>query len=194
MSVGPSNSDEHLMALALEEGAKGTGLTAPNPSVGAVLVREGVVLGKGFHTRTGQPHAEVEALADCRQRGNDPKGCDIYITLEPCSTSGRTPPCTQAILENGIRRVVWAVDDPNPRHQGGARELLSKAGVEVASGVLQEEAEFLHRAFFQSAADGSSLDHRENRDEPRWAHHSTSRGRAVADGSGSTGRRASAAW
>ena len=149
MSADEQNTDQHFMALALAEGAKGIGLTAPNPSVGAVLVREGKVIGKGFHSRAGQPHAEIEALADCHQQGNDPQGSDIYITLEPCSTSGRTPPCTQAILDHGIRRVIWAVDDPNPHHQGGARELLSKAGIEVATGVLEKEAEFLHRAFFK---------------------------------------------
>ena len=149
MSAGEQTSDQHFMALALEEGAKGIGLTAPNPSVGAVLVRDGEVLGKGFHSRAGQPHAEIEALADCRRRGNDPQGSDIFITLEPCSTSGRTPPCTQAILENGIRRVIWAVDDPNPHHQGGAYEVLSQAGIEITTGVLEKEAEFLHRAFFK---------------------------------------------
>ncbi|MGJ8725042.1 MAG: bifunctional diaminohydroxyphosphoribosylaminopyrimidine deaminase/5-amino-6-(5-phosphoribosylamino)uracil reductase RibD [Roseibacillus sp.] len=149
MSACERDSDKHFMSLALEEGTKGLGLTAPNPSVGAVLVREGKVLGKGFHSRAGQPHAEVEALADCRRQGNDPQGSEIFITLEPCSTSGRTPPCTQAILEHGIRRAIWAVDDPNPHHQGGARALLYQEGVEITSGVLAEEAEFLHRAFFK---------------------------------------------
>ena len=149
MSTQERDSDQRLMALALEEGAKGIGLTAPNPSVGAVLARDGKILGKGFHKKAGQPHAEIEAFADCRRRGNDAQGSDLYITLEPCSTSGRTPPCTKAILEHGVRRVIWAVDDPNPHHQGGAREVLSKAGIEVTTGVLEEEAEFLHRAFFK---------------------------------------------
>lgn len=137
------------MRMALVEGAKGVGLTSPNPSVGAVVVREGVVLGKGYHRAAGQPHAEREALADCRAQGNDPEGGEIFITLEPCSTTGRTPPCTEAIRENGIQRVVWAATDPNPAHRGVAREILQDAGLEVITDVLKEEAEHLHRAFFK---------------------------------------------
>lgn len=144
-----ASTDEQWMTLALAEGAKGIGLTAPNPHVGAVLVRDGQLLGQGFHTRAGQPHAEVEALNDCRRRGNDPQGSTIYITLEPCSTRGRTPPCTTAILESGIQRVVWASDDPNPSHQGSARQILTAAGVAVTSGILTDQAEQLHRAFFK---------------------------------------------
>ena len=143
------NLDQQFMRLALDEGAKGLGLTSPNPSVGAVIIRDGQVLGKGFTNIGGRPHAEREAFADCRAKGHDPQGCDIYITLEPCSTTGRTPPCTDAILENGVKRVIWAVTDPNPSHQGAAQELLMNAGVEVVTGVLEEEAEYLHRAFFK---------------------------------------------
>ena len=149
-----TKSDQDFMRLALEEGTKGLGLTAPNPSVGAVLVRDGEVLGKGFHTRAGKPHAEREALADCQRRGNDPKGSEIFITLEPCSTTGRTLPCTEAILQSGIQRVVWAATDPNPAHQGAASDLLQNAGLEVVTGVLQEEAEQLHRAFFKVQREG----------------------------------------
>lgn len=174
-----SDHKTDLMRLALAEGAKGLGLTAPNPSVGAVLAKGGEVIGKGFHTRAGQPHAEREALADCLRRGNDPRGSEIYITLEPCSTTGRTPPCTEAILENGIQRVLWAADDPNPVHQGAARKLLEEAGVEVETGLLQAEAEELHRAFFKVQRTGlpwviaktaMSLDGRITRppDEGQW--------------------------
>lgn len=145
----PDQTDQTFMRLALEEGQRGEGLTSPNPSVGAVIVREGKVLGKGFHAKAGKPHAEVEALADVRSRGHDPAGSSIYITLEPCSTTGKTPPCTKAILENGIQRVVWAANDPNPAHQGAAQSLLTQAGLEVTTGVLAEQAEYLHRAFFK---------------------------------------------
>ncbi len=141
--------DQEFMSLALQEGVKGLGLTAPNPSVGAVLVKEGQVVGKGYHKKAGEAHAEQEAIADCLEKGNDPTGSDIYITLEPCSTVGRTPPCTQAIVEAGIRRVVWAADDPNPNHRGAARTLLEGLGVEVVTEVLASEAEELHRAFFK---------------------------------------------
>lgn len=137
------------MRLALQEGSKGLGLTTPNPSVGAVIVRDGEVIGQGFHHAAGQPHAEREALADCQARGHDACGAVIYITLEPCSTTGRTPPCTAALLESGLRRAVWAATDPNPAHQGRARMLLEEAGVEVTTGILAEEAAHLHRAFFK---------------------------------------------
>lgn len=141
--------DQEYMRLALEEGSKGLGLTAPNPSVGALIVKDGVVIGKGYHKKAGLPHAEREALADCKRLGHDPRGSEIFITLEPCSTTGRTPPCTTAILEAGIRRVVWAADDPNPAHCGAAALMLREAGLKVCSGVLAGEAEFLHRAFFK---------------------------------------------
>ncbi|WP_411846563.1 bifunctional diaminohydroxyphosphoribosylaminopyrimidine deaminase/5-amino-6-(5-phosphoribosylamino)uracil reductase RibD [Roseibacillus persicicus] len=144
-----SSTDEHFMALALREGEKGQGQTAPNPSVGAVVVREGEILGKGYHPGAGLPHAEVHAIADARSQGHDLAGSEIFVTLEPCSTTGRTPPCTSAILQAGIKRVVWAADDPNPAHCGAARQILEAAGIEVATSVLVDEAEYLHRGFFK---------------------------------------------
>lgn len=110
--------DEYYMELALAEAARGLGRTSPNPAVGALLVREGSILGRGYHHRAGEPHAEVNALADARQNGHDTAGATLYVTLEPCNHRGRTPPCTEAILAAGIVRVVLGTCDPNARVQG----------------------------------------------------------------------------
>ncbi len=139
-------NDEAWMQLALEEARKGIGRTAPNPPVGAVIVSDGQLLGKGWHRAAGLPHAEREALADA---GGDVRCATIYITLEPCSTHGRTPPCTQAIIDAGIARVVYACMDRNPQHAGRADGLLMEAGIEVVSGVCSEEAEEILRPFFK---------------------------------------------
>ncbi len=139
------NEDIRWMQLALAEARNGIGRTAPNPPVGAVVVRDGALLGKGWHHATGQPHAEREALAEA---GNA-QGATIYITLEPCSTHGRTPPCTQGLIDAGIVRVVYACVDRNPDHAGRADALLMAAGVEVVSGVCREDAEKLLRPFFK---------------------------------------------
>lgn len=141
------SDDETWMTLALEEARKGIGRTAPNPPVGAVIVKDGVVLGKGWHHAAGQPHAEREALADAA--GHDVRGASIYVTLEPCSTHGRTPPCTAGIIEAGITRVVYACVDRNPDHAGRADALLKVAGIEVVPGVCAEEAEKILRPFFK---------------------------------------------
>jgi diaminohydroxyphosphoribosylaminopyrimidine deaminase/5-amino-6-(5-phosphoribosylamino)uracil reductase len=139
--------DAHWMNLALDEARQGIGKTAPNPPVGAVIVKNGILLGKGWHRAAGQPHAEREALANAAQR--DVRGSTIYITLEPCSTQGRTPPCTQGIIEAGVTRVVYACVDRNPDHAGRADALLTAAGIEVTSGVCREEAEKTLRPFFK---------------------------------------------
>lgn len=135
------------MEAALEQARKGIGRTAPNPPVGAVIVKDGVLLGKGWHRAAGQPHAEREALADAR--GQDVAGATVYITLEPCSTHGRTPPCTQGLIDAGISRVVYACVDRNPDHAGRADEILTAAGIEVLSGVCAEAAEKILRPFFK---------------------------------------------
>jgi len=142
-------SDERWMKLALKEGQQSLGLTSPNPSVGAVIVREGKLLGSGFHHKAGQPHAEREAIAEAKKAGHNLRGATIYITLEPCSTVGRTGACTTAILENKFSRVVWAIDDPNSNHRGIARQLLESKGIKVKTGICQAEAKDLHRAFFK---------------------------------------------
>lgn len=177
--MSTSQPDEHWMKLALREARKGIGLTSPNPAVGAVLVRGGEVLGKGWHRKAGGPHAEVEALRDAARRGHEVRGADIFITLEPCCTHGRTPPCTGALISAGIRRVVWAVDDANPHHTGAARRVLSEAGIETASGVQEQPCRELNRGFFHwittgrpwvIAKAGMTLDGRITRPagESRW--------------------------
>jgi diaminohydroxyphosphoribosylaminopyrimidine deaminase/5-amino-6-(5-phosphoribosylamino)uracil reductase len=126
------------MALALREARKGIGLTSPNPPVGAVIVRDGVILGKGWHRKAGELHAERNALTDA----GGPQACrgaTIYVTLEPCSTTGRTPPCVDGLIEAGLRRVVWAVDDPHPANAGRAPALLAGHGISVTRGVMAVE-------------------------------------------------------
>ena len=116
-------------ALELAEG--GRGRVSPNPLVGAVLVRDGEVIGEGFHAELGGPHAEVAALEDCRARGDDPAGATLYVTLEPCAHQGRQPPCTDAILAAGIARVVIASEDPSEKASGRGPGILRDEGVEV---------------------------------------------------------------
>ncbi len=140
-------TDAAFMRQALKLAARAYGETSPNPLVGAVLVKRGEVVGRGWHHRAGQPHAEIEALRDAARRGHSAKGATIYVTLEPCCTHGRTPPCTDAIIAAGIRRVVVAATDPNPSHVGHGFDLLRQAGIEVVSGVLADKATALNEAF-----------------------------------------------
>ncbi len=136
---------EAYMRRALELARRGWGTTHPNPMVGALLVEEGEVVAEGFHARAGEPHAEVMAL---RALGRRPEaGATLYVTLEPCCTQGRTPPCTQAIVDAGIRKVVVGATDPNPRHAGHGFEVLRAAGVEVTTGVLGEDCADLNLVF-----------------------------------------------
>lgn len=139
-----TDQDIQWMQEALECARRGEGLTRPNPPVGAVVVRGGHAVGHGFHRRAGGPHAEVLAL---RQAGTKARGATLYVTLEPCCTWGRTPPCTDAILAAGIRRVVVGTADPNPRHAGRGLRRLKRAGVEIVSGVAGNEAKALIAPF-----------------------------------------------
>lgn len=139
-----STNDEEWMRRAIALARKGEGLTRPNPPVGAVIVRDGVLVGEGFHERAGGPHAEIVAL---RAAGERARGAALYVTLEPCSTWGRTPPCTEAIIEAGIRRVVVGAVDPNPRHAGRGFRILEDAGIEVRVGVLRQTCEELIEPF-----------------------------------------------
>jgi diaminohydroxyphosphoribosylaminopyrimidine deaminase/5-amino-6-(5-phosphoribosylamino)uracil reductase len=139
--------DLHWMRRALALARRGMGHTCPNPMVGAVLVRDGQLLGHGWHHRAGLPHAEIEAIRDARSRGHDLRGATLYVTLEPCSTHGRTPPCTEAIIAAGINRVVVAATDPNPAHAGRGLDLLRQAGVGVQAGLLAETATELNVGF-----------------------------------------------
>jgi diaminohydroxyphosphoribosylaminopyrimidine deaminase / 5-amino-6-(5-phosphoribosylamino)uracil reductase len=139
-----SKTDIDWMTQALALARRAEGMTRPNPPVGAIVVRKGQKIGQGWHKKAGGPHAEVLAL---RQAGNKARGATIYVTLEPCSTTGRTPPCTQAILDAGLARVVIAMADPNPRHAGRGLRLLKKAGLHVEMGVCNEEARRLLAPF-----------------------------------------------
>ncbi len=136
-----------LEALALAR--MGWGLTSPNPMVGAVVVRDGEVIGRGFHCRAGEPHAEVNALTDVAKHGVDARNATIYVTLEPCSTTGRTPPCTEAIRAAGISRVVIGALDPNPKHAGRGVEVLREAGIEVTVGVERAACSEINQPFFK---------------------------------------------
>lgn len=135
------------MRMALHLARRGYGTTSPNPMVGAVLVRNSRVIGRGYHHQAGQPHAEIEALRDAQRRGHDPKGATLYVTLEPCSSQGRTPACTDAILAAGLRRVFVGATDPNPAHRGRAYPLLRRAGIEVETGLLGTECDRLNEVF-----------------------------------------------
>lgn len=144
---GQTLKDRHekFMKAALGFARKGLGKTSPNPAVGAVIARRGQVVAAGFHRKAGGAHAEVEALNQLR--GKARRGDTLYVTLEPCNHYGRTPPCTQAILEKGIRKVVVGMRDPNPHVTGGGCDYLSGQGVEVVTGVLEEECRRLNEWF-----------------------------------------------
>ena len=137
-------SQQTFMLRALELAEKGRGRTAPNPAVGAVIVKDNRIIAEGYHPQAGKPHAEIYAL---QQAGDDARGADIYVSLEPCSHVGRTPPCTQALINAGIRRVFVGAIDPNPRVCGAGLSMLRQAGIEVVNGVCREQAEELIAGF-----------------------------------------------
>ncbi len=143
--------DRTLMRRALRLAARAAGRTSPNPLVGAIVVRDGVVVGHGFHRAAGEPHAEVVAL---RAAGARARGATLYTTLEPCAHHGRTPPCVDAIREAAVTRVVAAMRDPDPRTDGKGFRLLRAAGVEVATGVLAADAERQNEGFVTRLAKG----------------------------------------
>ena len=135
------------MRLAVRLARRGYGATSPNPMVGAVLVKAGRVIGRGWHRRAGGPHAEIEALRDAQRRHHRVEGATLYVTLEPCCTQGRTPPCTQAIIEARIAQVVAGATDPNPRHAGRGFAILRDSGVTVVRGLLAGPCQRLNPAF-----------------------------------------------
>jgi len=160
--------DEALMRAALAEARKGLGKTGPNPAVGAVISKNGKILSRGWHRGAGKPHAEIEALGNLKNPALA-RGATLHVTLEPCSAHGRTPPCTEAIIQAGFARVVFGATDPNPKHAGRAKEILEDAGIQTLSGVLGEECALLNRAWnkwiatgipFVTAKAGMSLDGR----------------------------------
>lgn len=142
------------MRRALELAERGLGRTSPNPAVGAVVVRDGAIVGEGYHRRAGGPHAERIALSSA---GEAARGAEMYVTLEPCCHHGRTPPCTEAIIESGVARVFYAADDPDPRCAGGGEAALRAAGIEVHGGLLAEEARRLLAGYIRHRLTGRPL-------------------------------------
>jgi diaminohydroxyphosphoribosylaminopyrimidine deaminase/5-amino-6-(5-phosphoribosylamino)uracil reductase len=140
-----------FMDMALKLAARGVGSVEPNPAVGAVIVKNGQVIGKGFHKKFGGPHAEINALADCRAKGNNPAGATMYVTLEPCCHFGKTPPCADALIEAKIAKVVVAVVDPAVHCAGKGIEKLRAAGIDVELGICEKEAALLNAPFFKFA-------------------------------------------
>ncbi|HET7417195.1 MAG TPA: bifunctional diaminohydroxyphosphoribosylaminopyrimidine deaminase/5-amino-6-(5-phosphoribosylamino)uracil reductase RibD [Solirubrobacterales bacterium] len=154
-----STTDSEFLQRALSLAEGGRGRVSPNPLVGATIVRDGEVIGEGFHAELGDLHAERAALADCRERGEDPSGATMYVTLEPCAHQGRQPPCVEAILEAGIGRVVIASDDPSEKAAGRGPGILRDGGVEVdfASGAEATAARRLNQPFRKQASTGLPL-------------------------------------
>ena len=142
---GEKMTDEYYMRRAIALAQKGEGQVSPNPLVGAVIVKDGKIIGEGYHEHYGQPHAERNALANCIQ---SPEGATIYVTLEPCCHHGKQPPCTDALLAAGIRRVVIGSKDPNPLVHGKGIRILREHGVEVTEQVLQDECDEMNEVFF----------------------------------------------
>ena len=146
-----SPQDVAFMQLALDLAKQGEFTTTPNPSVGCVLVKDGKVVGKGFHAKAGEPHAEVMAL---REAGEKARGATAYVTLEPCSHFGRTPPCAKGLVEAGVSKVIAAMCDPNPQVAGKGLQILSDADIQSAVGLLEENAEQLNKGFLKRMRTG----------------------------------------
>ncbi len=142
----PSDMDRDYMELALSLAERGRGATSPNPMVGAVVVRDGAVVGRGWHERAGGDHAEVGAL---REAGDKAIGATLYVTMEPCCHFGKTPPCTDAIIRSGVSRVVAAMTDPNPRVCGGGFFSLAERGIAVEAGLFEDRAKKLNEAYIK---------------------------------------------
>jgi diaminohydroxyphosphoribosylaminopyrimidine deaminase/5-amino-6-(5-phosphoribosylamino)uracil reductase len=147
LPAGQKKIDEHFMRIALDLAGNGTQTTSPNPRVGCVIVRNGQIIGKGWHHLYGGPHAEVEAVRDA---GDDVAGATVYVSLEPCCHYGKTPPCAQMLVEHRIKRVVAGMSDPNPKVNGKGFEILRNAGITITSGVLENEAKYMNRGFIHS--------------------------------------------
>ncbi len=146
-----SDIDRRFMRQALKEARRGYGRTSPNPCVGAVIVKENEIIARGYHRKAGSPHAEVEALKKAKEAA---RGAEMYVTLEPCNHTGRTPPCSKAVVAAGIVRVYIGMRDPNPQVTGGGADYLRAAGVTVRYGLLEEECRALNRAFIRFVETG----------------------------------------
>ena len=154
LKIGGIMEDKIYMQRAIELARRGEGFVNPNPMVGAVIVKDGVIIGEGYHEKYGQLHAERNAFKDCKKRGNSAKGATMYVTLEPCCHYGKTPPCTEAIIENGIKRVVIGTLDVNPVVAGKGAEILRSSGIKVEVGLLGKECKNLNRIFNKYMATG----------------------------------------
>ncbi len=196
-----SPDDHHYMAQALRLAEQGLYTTSPNPRVGCIIVREGKVIGQGWHERAGQPHAEINAL---NMAGEKARGATVYVTLEPCNHQGQTGPCAEVLIKAGVARVVAAMLDPNPLVNGGGLEKLKQAGVQIEYGILENEARELNIGFISRMVRGrpwvrmkiaASLDGKTalNNGRSRWitgeparqdAHHWRARSCAVLTGIG----------
>ena len=148
------NQDEKLMLSALKLARRGIGSVEPNPAVGAVIVKANQIIGRGWHKKFGGPHAEINALEDCKTLGVNPRGAAMYVTLEPCSHEGKTGPCTQAIIAAGVAKVFVAMIDPSEHSSGKGVEQLRDAGIEVQTGICETEARILNAPFIKFAATG----------------------------------------
>lgn len=144
-------AEEKYMKLAMELAEKGCGRVSPNPLVGAVIVKDGRIIGQGYHRKYGDLHAEREALKNC---GGSPQDADMYVTLEPCCHYGKQPPCTEAIIEAGIKRVIIGSSDPNPLVAGKGVKILRENGIEVIEGFMEEECDRMNRVFFHFISSG----------------------------------------
>ncbi|OOR83653.1 bifunctional diaminohydroxyphosphoribosylaminopyrimidine deaminase/5-amino-6-(5-phosphoribosylamino)uracil reductase RibD [Moraxella canis] len=149
-----TQQDIYYMQLAIAEAKKGIYTTRPNPAVGCVLVKDGMVIGQGYHPKAGQPHAEIFALADAKAQGFDTEGATAYVTLEPCSHTGRTPPCADALIAADLKRVVIASLDTNPKVAGNGVKKLQNAGIEVLVGVCDQQAARLNLGFLKAMRTG----------------------------------------
>ncbi|MBN2183310.1 MAG: bifunctional diaminohydroxyphosphoribosylaminopyrimidine deaminase/5-amino-6-(5-phosphoribosylamino)uracil reductase RibD [Sedimentisphaerales bacterium] len=147
---------EKYMRMALNLAKRGVGSVEPNPAVGAVITKANQIIGKGWHRKFGDPHAEINALEDCKSLGVNPRGATMYVTLEPCSHHGKTGPCTQAIINAGLAKVVVAVVDPSEHAGGRGINQLKNAGIEVQTGVCENEAKLLNAPFIKFASRGRS--------------------------------------
>lgn len=179
MIAQTTSPDAKWMQHALQLAELGVGTTSPNPPVGAVIVKDGVVIGQGYHEQAGQAHAERRAIRNAVEQGNGDKlkGAELYVTLEPCSSYGRTPPCTEAIIESGISRVVYGAVDPDKRHRGRADALLTAAGVSVQGRVEERACRAILRPWMHSVENkrpwvtakiAATLDGRITREKERW--------------------------
>ncbi|HOQ04960.1 MAG TPA: bifunctional diaminohydroxyphosphoribosylaminopyrimidine deaminase/5-amino-6-(5-phosphoribosylamino)uracil reductase RibD [Anaerohalosphaeraceae bacterium] len=145
---------EQAMRRALELARQGLGRVEPNPAVGCVIVKDGRLIGEGWHREFGGPHAEIEALCDCRRRGNDPRGAVVYVTLEPCCFTGKTGPCTKALIGAGVAKVIAAMEDPFPKVSGRGFQELRQAGIFTEAGLCRKEAESLNAPYLKHIRTG----------------------------------------